>query len=345
MNVNTREELFNRLCLIVTDEVARNELYIILDQYDITRRETSIALLQEDRNNYLLKQFIIAKTVKGCSKRTLEHYTKTLNTVLFQIGKNVDEISTADLRLYMAKRLYQDKVSKTTTKNEMRVVSSFFSYLHAEGIITENPITRIEAIKLDKKKKKAFTDLELEKMRSALRSNHKKAIFETLLSTGCRISELVNIRLEEINKTEIIVHGKGGKERRVYLNARAQWAIQQYLNEREDANPYLFPGINPSVCGRRRGTYNWYTNAEIVDEVRHTDMCSVEQALRRIGREVGVKAYPHKFRRTFATNALNRGMPLTQVSKLLGHESISTTEIYLDLNENEAKEAHQKYVI
>lgn len=182
-------------------------------------------------------------------------------------------------------------------------------------------------------------------MRSVLRSNHKKAIFETLLSTGCRISELVNIRLDEINKTEIIVHGKGGKERRVYLNARAQWAIQQYLNEREDANPYLFPGINPSVCGKRRGTYNWYTNVEIVDEARHIDMCSVEQALRRIGRTVGVKAYPHKFRRTFATNALNRGMPLTQVSKLLGHESISTTEIYLDLNENEAKEAHQKYVI
>ena len=237
MNVNTREELFNRLCLIVTDEVARNELYIILDQYDITRRETSIALLQEDRNNYLLKQFIIAKTVKGCSKRTLEHYTKTLNTVLFQIGKNADEISTGDLRLYMAKRLYQDKVSKTTTKNEMRVVSSFFSYLHAEGIITENPITRIEAIKLDKKKKKAFTDLELEKMRSALRSNHKKAIFETLLSTGCRISELVNIRLDEINKTEIIVHGKGGKERRVYLNARAQWSAR----------------TGRGWCGRHRG--------------------------------------------------------------------------------------------
>lgn len=164
------------------------------------------------------------------------------------------------------------------------------------------------------------------------------------------MTELVNILLSDINGDEILIHGKGEKDRIVYLNAKAQWALNEYLEERTDSNHYLFPGgsfmtINQRPSKKRKDLREWYKDPEMVDESRHIDKCTIESMIRKIGRKAGVKAHPHKFRRTCATFALRRGMPIEQVSKMLGHESIETTQIYLDLSEQDLKEAHKKYVI
>ena len=346
-----REQLFDDICVLITDDDLRNRLYIMLDKYEITQRETGIALLQEDRNEYLLKKFIIGKTVKGCTKRTLQFYRYTINFVLNYIKKKVDDITSEEIRLYMAKRLYQDKVTKTSVGNEIRAMSSFFSYIFNEELIDKNPMQRIEKIKKEKTKKEAFTELELEKMRAELKTNREKAIFEVLLSTGCRVAELVNIKIAEINGEEILVHGKGEKDRTVYLNAKAQWALNEYLSERSDSSPYLFPGghyerfLRHKKGNKRIKSKEWYKNPNLVDESKHIDPGTIESTIRNIGKKAGVQAHPHKFRRTCATFALRRGMPIEYVSKMLGHEAISTTQIYLDLSEQDLKTAHRKYVI
>lgn len=347
-----REQLFDDICVLITDDDLRNRLYIMLDKYEITQRETGIALLQEDRNEYLLKKFIIGKTVKGCTKRTLQFYSYTINFVLNYIEKTVDDITSEDIRLYMAKRLYHDKVTKTSVGNEIRAMSSFFSYIFNEELIDKNPMQRIEKIKKEKTKKEAFTELELEKMRAELKTNREKAIFEVLLSTGCRVAELVNIKTAEINGEEILVHGKGEKDRTVYLNAKAQWALNEYLSERSDSSPYLFPGgyYEKQILRQKRGNKRiklkeWYKDSDLIDESKHIDPGTIESTIRNIGKKAGVQAHPHKFRRTCATFALRRGMPIEYVSKMLGHEAISTTQIYLDLSEQDLKTAHRKYVI
>ncbi|MFQ9112427.1 MAG: tyrosine-type recombinase/integrase [Butyribacter sp.] len=343
-----REQLFNDLCVLISDDDLRNRIYIMLDKYEITQRETSIALLEEDRNEYLLKRFIVGKTVKGCTKRTLQFYKSSVSFIFGYIGKTVDDITTEDIRLYMAKRLYQDKVSKTTVGNEIRCLSSFFAYICAEELMPKNPMLRIDRIKKEKTKKEAFTELELEKMRTQLRTKREKAIFEILLSTGCRVTELAKIRLAEINGDEILVHGKGEKDRTVYLNAKGQWALKEYLEERKDNSMYLFPGgyfAKSTPKGKHGHRREWYKYPEFVNELKAINTGAIEAMIRKIGRKVGVKAYPHKFRRTCATFALRRGMPIEQVSKMLGHESIETTQIYLDLSEKDLKAAHDKYVI
>lgn len=345
-----REELFNDICLFISDEDVRNRLYIMLDKYEISKRETAVALLHEDRNEYLLKSFIVAKTVKGCTQRTLHHYKQTVVFFVNYIGKTIDDITTEDIRLYIAKRLYQDKVSKTTAGNEIRNLKSFFGYLYTEELIPKNPMLRIETIKKDKTKKEAFTEMELERMRSYIETKRERAIFEILLSTGCRVTELVNIKLSDIEGNEILVHGKGNKDRKVYLNAKAVFALEGYLKERNDTNPYLFPGgeyitIDQRPSQKRSNLREWYKDASMVNETLPVNSGTIEQRIRKLGKKAGVRAHPHKFRRTCATFALRRGMPIEQVSKMLGHESIETTQIYLDLSEQDLKEAHRKFVI
>nr|DAK91077.1 MAG TPA: SITE SPECIFIC RECOMBINASE XERD [Caudoviricetes sp.] len=338
-----REELFNGICLLVPDEDTRNRLYIMLDKYEITARSTEIAVMQEDRNEYLVRAFITAKIVKGCTERTLGFYGTEVRRSLAYIGKTVDDITTDDIRLYIAQRVHRDKISKITVGNEIRVLRSFFNYIFSEELILKNPMLRIEAIKKEKVKKEAFTELEIEKMRAALRTNRERAIFEILLSTGCRVSELVNVKLKEITGNEVLVHGKGQKDRTVYLNAKALYALERYLKERKDTNPYLFASGFFGMHQKNKET--WYTRKSEVSEDKPISASSIESRISNLGRRVGVKAYPHKFRRTCATFALRRGMSIEQVSQMLGHESIETTQIYLDISEQDLKEAHRKFVM
>lgn len=344
-----RQELADKImmCLTgrgITDTSISQELIIILSDYEIAARETAVAIRDDDKNQYYLQKFLIAKTVKGCTDRTLKLYRQEIGKILYNIGKPVNEITADDIRLYLALRQKRDKVTKTTANNELRYLRSFFGYLAVEELIAKNPIAKIERIKCDKQKKNAFTELEVEKLRDACSNAWETAVVETLLSTGCRVTELVNILIKDLEGDQLIVHGKGNKDRVVYLNAKSIMAITKYLAERKDSNPYLFPG--GYFASPRKDCKNWYKYPDRVDPKRHCETGSIEHKVRMVGKKAGVQnVHPHRFRRTCATFALRRGMPIEQVSKMLGHENISTTQIYLDLSEEDLKQAHKKYVV
>lgn len=242
-------------------------------------------------------------------------------------------------------------MAKTTANNERRNLSAFYTWLQKEEILLKNPMSKIEVIRATKLKKKAFSLMELEQIRKSCRTNRERAMIETLASTWCRVSELVEIRIQDIHDGKCTVHGKGDKYRDVYLNARAQLAIQSYLTERKDSNPYLFPksfmtSVTDSNYEMRKYRAKWYTNPKLVSGSEHTDKSQVEKICKTLGKRAGVEnVHPHRFRRTGATMALRQGMPIMLVSKLLGHESIETTQIYLDISDSELEAAHRKYVI
>lgn len=339
--MDERSELIDNLSLILADRPInanelRNILYIELDKYEISSRCTEIALCQEDRNESLVRKFIVSKMVKGCTERTIEFYTTSMKFILNKINKTVDDITPDDIRLYIAIRKRRDGVTDTTIDNELRILRSFYSFLTAEELVLKNPMLRVEKVRKERFKKDALTEEEIEKLRYQASlgigtSQSKKYktrdifIIEFLLSTGVRVSELVGIKLSEMKGNRVLVHGKGRKDRYVYMNAKAEFALKRYMEDRKDSNSsYLLPG----------------------DDDGHLGKGTVEARMRKIAKLAGVeKANPHKFRRTCATMALRRGMPIEQVSKMLGHEELSTTQIYLDLSEKDLEYAHNKYVV
>ena len=354
--MSAREDLRQKLCMMLISKGIKDsdvEIDVILGDYEIQDRITDIVLRSEDRNEYLFKKFLTAKIVKGCTDRTIQYYKNILIFVFDRIHKAADEVTVDDIRYYLAIRQRQDKASKTTANNELRVLGSFYKYLQEEEILLKNPILKIEKIKEKKKKKEAFTEIEIEKIRDATKNYREKAIVDILLSTGCRVSELVSIKISDIDGNKLVVHGKGEKDRTVYLNAKALISLERYLAERNDTNPYVFCGgyfakddknkMNRYQCSKNG---EWYKNPDLVSD-SHADIGTIGQLMRRLKRRAGIetRCHPHKFRRTCATMALRHGMPIEQVSKMLGHESIETTQIYLDLDEDSLEQAHKKYVI
>ena len=346
-----RQELIEKIMFMLQRyDIDKNELQtsltIALNDYEVTARETALAVRDEDKNAYYLRKFIIAKTVKGCTERTIGYYSTELRKIIDNIGKSVEDITADDIRYYLALRERRDKVSRTTMDNELRCLRSFFNWLQQEELLTRNPTVKLDKIKGPKKKKPAFTEMEVEKIRAACQNNKETAIVEVLLSTGCRVSELVCIQLQDIVENSLTVHGKGEKDRIVYLNAKAQIALEKYVKERNDSNPYLFPRMIAISKMDRKRLKNAYKYSENVLPDGHMDKSSVEQTVRKIAKRCDVVgAHPHRFRRTCATFALRRGMPIEQVSKMLGHEQIGTTQIYLDLDEKDLEQAHRKYVV
>ena len=243
-----RETLINKICNylmpIVPDiREIKNTLYMLTNEYEITSRCTEIAVQDEERNEYLLKKFLIAKTVSGRTPRTVQHYKMSIRLILRSMQKTVDDITADDIRYYMAIRQRRDKVTKTTIGNEVRCLSSFMAWLNAEEILLKNPMLRVEKVRYEQKKKKALTELEIEQLRAAAEGEQEKMIIEVLQSTGCRVTELSQILLSEIDGTKVLIHGKGQKERYVYLNAKAEVMLEAYLSKRQDTNPYLLPGM------------------------------------------------------------------------------------------------------
>lgn len=344
-----RNNLINEICIMLNPEDMQDmktKLFMAMSKYEITNRSTEVAVLDSDRNENLLKRFLIAKKVSGRTERTIKFYGETIRKSLETIGKSVDDITPDDIRMYIALRLKRDKVSEVTISNETRNLSSFFSWLHAEELIMKNPMNKVDKFKKKKTKKEALTELEVEKLRMATNNEREKMILEVLLSTGCRVTEFVNILLTDIDGNRVLVHGKGKKDRYCYLNARAALAIEIYMNLRKDSNPYLNPRMKEVRDKRvsKKEAKNWWKNPDNID-VGHSDQSTVEYIMRKMAQRAGVeRANPHKLRRTCATMALKRGMPLTQVSKMLGHEDLSTTQIYLDLSEDDLAQAHKKYV-
>lgn len=355
-----KDQLENDLVIALTPYMSdlnaqdlKLRISMVLADYDITRTERALTVYEGDINEMILMRFLSAKIAQGCSKRTITYYRNSVKSTLEQIGKPYNDVTAEDIRLYLAKRIYKDKVSKTTTNNERRNLSAFYSWLQREEILLKNPMTKVDSVKVTKTKKKAFEQIEIEKIRDACRSRRETAIIETLLSTWARVSEVAQIRIDEIRSDRLIVHGKGDKDREVYLNAKAILAIQNYLAERSDSNPYLFPraayagNIKQMAKGvKRKQECMWYTDPMNVDDHGLIGTSTIEAIVRSIGKRAGVPGtHPHRFRRTGATMALRNGMPLIQVSKLLGHENIGTTQIYLDVSDAELEQAHRRYVV
>lgn len=282
---------------------------------------------QQEANKTLLQAFLTAKEVEGCSLSTLQYYEDTLARALATIGKPIGVMASDDLRRYLNDYEVTRHTSKVTIDNIRRIMSSFFSWLEDEDYIVKSPVRRIRRVKTAQVTREVFSDEELEALRGACESKRDLAIVDLLASTGMRVGELVRLNKEDINfhERECLVTGKGNKQRPVYFDARAKLHLVEYLASRADASSALFVSLGPS--GRR------------------ITVGAVELRLRNLGRVSGVQCvHPHKFRRTLATHAIDKGMPIEQVQKLLGHAKIETTMHYAMVNQNNVKASHRRYL-
>ena len=275
----------------------------------------------------LINSFISAKHVEGCSIRTLNYYQTTMKNVLNGIAKPIKQIVTNDIRIYLAEYQNKNKISKVTIDNVRRILSSFFSWLEDEDHIIKSPVRRIKKVKVAKIVKDVYSDESLELMRDGCETLRDLAIVDLLSSTGMRVGELVNLNREDIDfqNRECVVTGKGDKERLVYFDARTKVHLSNYLNSREDVNSSLF--------------------VSLLKPHRRLQISGVESRLKQIGLDLNmIKVHPHKFRRTLATRAIDKGMPIEQVQRLLGHQKIDTTLEYAMVNQANVKISHTKYI-
>ena len=275
--------------------------------------------------NYL-QEFLDVKALEGCSKATIKNYKFNLNKFLLGVGKDPTEIATQDIRKYLADYKRERGVSNTTLDNMRRVFQSFFTWMHREGYIIKDPCAAVNKIRADKIIKNPYSDKEMELMREAAKNLREKAIIEVLYSTGMRIGELEKLNKDDIDfvNGKAIVFGKGAKEREVYFNVKAQLALKKYLENRNDTNEALFVGLQSPYNRLKVSTY--------------------EKILRELGGRCGVHCHPHRFRRTCATILLNKGMPIQEVSKVLGHAKLETTMIYCEIDQQSVATNHRKYM-
>lgn len=352
----TDDNVINEIVYAISPYVKREDvsdlrmrIAIALSKYDIKKAVTDIVPYEGDVNEQIIMRFIVAKTAAGLSQATLKEYKRDLTSILQRIGKPYTQVTASDIRLYLAYRINRDGISKVAADNERRNLSSFFTWLRREEILLKSPMDKVEAIKVTKKKKKAFQNMEIEKIRFACRDEMEKALVEVLISTWARVSEVAQMKIEDLEDGKIIVHGKGDKYREVYLTPKAQIAIREYLNKRNDDSPYLFPKCarpRAVMCSgnKKKDAHLWWMYPENVGDGPKTTG-SIEDKIKRLGKLAGVEnCHPHRFRRTGATMGLRSGMQMIEVSKLLGHENVATTQIYLDIDEKQLQEIHGKYV-
>lgn len=278
-------------------------------------------------NDEYLRLFLEAKSIEGCSSRTIQYYRDTIERLLKCIVKPVRKITTEEIREYLSDFQKVNNCSKVTVDNNRRNISSFFSWLEEEDYILKSPMKRIHKIKTKQAVKEVITDEIIEKLRDNCKCARDLAIIDLLYSTGIRVGELVNLNISDINfeERECIVFGKGDKERRVYFDAKAKLHLMNYIAERTDDNPALFVTL----------------------DVPHDRLkiSGVEIRLRKLGQELHLnRIHPHKFRRSMATRAIDKGMPIEQVQKILGHSQIETTTCYAIVNQNNVKASHQKFL-
>ncbi len=278
-------------------------------------------------NDEYLKMFLAAKRIEGCSERTIQYYEVTIAKMLSKVIIPIRRITTEDMRAYLSDYQKINDCSKVTVDNVRRNISSFFSWLEEENYILKSPMRRIHKIKTNQQVKEIVSDEDIERLRDHCFNPRDLAIIDLLYSTGIRVGELVNLNISDVNfeTRECIVLGKGGKERKVYFDAKAKLHLQNYLNKRKDDNPALFVTLD---CPHDR-----------------MKISGIEIRVRQLGRSLNLnKIHPHKFRRTMATRAIDKGMPIEQVQRLLGHSQIDTTMQYAMVNQNNVKASHRRYV-
>lgn len=305
------------------NEKLQEVLQNIFAKYEIVEIETQEGNPEPD----YVDLFLSAKRIEGCSEKTLSYYKATIYSLLDELNKDVKHIETDDVRGYLTDYQAKKKSSKVTIDNIRRILSSFFSWLEDESYILKSPVRRIHKVKTSTIIKETYSDEELEQMRDNCNELRDLAIIDMLASTGMRIGEMVLLNRSDIDfeERECIVFGKGSKERVVYFDARTKIHLQDYLNSRTDDNEALFVTL--------RSPYNRIT------------IGGVETRLREFGKQLGLKkVHPHKFRRTLATMAIDKGMPIEQLQRLLGHSKIDTTLQYAMVKQSNVKNAHRKYI-
>lgn len=311
----------NNMQLEKLQEVLEHTLFY--KQISDTEEETNAGLTNEQ----FLNNFLSAKRIEGCSEKSLTYYRATIEVMTTKIKKNVREMETDDLRTYLTEYQQEKNSSKVTVDNIRRILSSFFSWLEDENYILKSPARRIHKVKAALTIKETYTDESLEKMRDNCEEARDLALIDMLASTGMRVGELVLLNRDDINfeERECVVFGKGSKERMVYFDARTKIHLLTYLRERTDDNPALFVSLRSPHERLKIG--------------------GVECRLRELGNKLNIeKIHPHKFRRTLATMAIDKGMPIEQLQQLLGHKRIDTTLQYAMVKQSNVKLAHRKYI-
>ena len=298
----------------------------VLAKYEINKKASNEER-REKENTELLDTFLSAKKIEGCSDKTIHYYQSSIVKLLKGLSKSIKEICTNDIRRYLAEIQEENNLSKVTIDNLRRIFSSFFSWLEDEDYIAKSPVRRIHKVRTDTLVKEVLSDENIETLRDSCNELRDLAMIDLLLSTGVRVGELVKMNRADIDfqERQCKVFGKGNKEREVYFNARTKIHLQRYLESRTDDNPALFVTLSKP----------------------HTRLTisGVEVRLRKMGKDVHIdKVHPHKFRRTLATMAIDRGMPIEQVQKLLGHVRIDTTLHYAMVNQQNVKIAHRKFI-
>lgn len=310
------EEKFRVELLMMLDKSMSKELVSVVDmaltalfqKYDVSEACTDLAVC-DDSNEKIINTYIASMRLEGRSEKTLKQYYDALTKLLDEIPKSIKDIRTNDIRYHLAHYQATHKVSNATVNNKRKFLSAFFVWATREEIVDKNPMLKINSIKERYVTKKPFSDIELAKIRDALEDNREKALVEFLLSTGCRVSEVAGLKVGNIDfrTGECVVLGKGNKERTVYLNNKSMYYLERYLGNFVDADRPLF------MNSRERGMTKQ----------------NIEELMRIIGKRAGVsKVHPHRFRRTMATNAMKRGMPVQYIQVILGHSKLDTTMIY-----------------
>lgn len=307
---------------------AQNEKLLEVVQYSLLKYEVTEKKNQEkDSEQNYVELFLSAKRIEGCSEKSLKYYRTTIETMLGDLHKDIKHIVTDDIRKYLTEYQEKKNSSKVTIDNIRRILSSFFSWLEDEDYILKSPVRRIHKIKTGVSVKEIYSDETLELMRDNCTELRDLAMIDLLASTGMRVGEMVLLNQEDINfnERECIVFGKGSKERIVYFDARTKIHLQNYLNSRTDENNALFVSLKAPY--------------------KRLNISGVEARLREFERRLGLqKVHPHKFRRTLATMAIDKGMPIEQLQQLLGHQRIDTTLQYAMVKQSNVKLAHRKYI-
>ena len=304
-------------------EKLKEVLLHTLWDYDISPSDGKTKEQEQD----LLALFLAAKRIEGCSEKSLRYYQATTQAMLDGIGKPIKEIVTEDIRQYLTNYQRERHSSRVTIDNIRRILSSFFSWLEDEDYILKSPVRRIHKVKTVSNIKETYSDETLELMRDSCSEMRDLAMIDLLASTGMRVGEMVLLNRDDVDFTEreCVVFGKGDKERMVYFDARTKLHLQDYLESRSDDNPALIVSL--------KAPFN------------RLSIGGVETRLRELGRQLGVhKVHPHKFRRTLATMAIDKGMPIEQFQQLLGHKRIDTTLQYAMVKQSNVKLAHRKYI-
>ncbi len=302
--------------------LVQDVLVMQLDKYEVQERCTEVAV-RDDSAIGLLKRFLATKRVEGTADSTLQRYADINRALLDYLGKPLGEITTYDIRFYLSARRQSGKVSNRTLDGMRRCYSSFFGWLASEGLIRHNPCAALAQIKSKKVVKKPYSAVEMERIRKTCGNIRDLALVDFLYCTGCRVSEVARLDITDIDfeRMECVVLGKGNKERKVYLTEVAAMHLQEYINSRKDTSEALFAGK-----GKRLGKNG------------------IEAIIKKLGEKAGVeKAHPHRYRRTLATNLLDRGMNIQDVAAILGHADLKTTQIYCYISQANVKAAYCKY--